>query len=223
VKTPAFAKKLLTDYFRYVAGAVALVVLAAGYFFVIAPTLSQVQTNQVQQRKTAEAELKTKQEYITALRQSNQRFATVLPLEQRQVIEDFLPSTEDFPGLLLTVKNVVTQSGLTMDSFSIGQSGQVAVASGAAAGTTAAKTGATPAAQAATVGGLNVKTQDITISVSGGTSYDSFKGLLRNFETSRRLFDVVSVSFTAAVTSATGGTTPATWNFVLRSYYLPIK
>lgn len=226
MKTPAFITKLLTDYFRWLAGGVAVVVVLAGYLTVIAPKLTEVQTSQVSRQKATAADLKVKQQRIIDLQVSNAKFNTVLPAERRQVIDDFIPSDSDFPGLLLTVKNIVAQSNLTLDAISIGQDGQTAVAAGAATAPTSASSGTAPTAQAATVSGVNVKTQDITITVSGGSSYDAFKVLLSNFESSRRLFDVVSVTFTNG-TAAVGGTQTGgssnTWGLVLRSYYLPSK
>jgi len=225
VKTPAMITKVLTDYFRWLAGGVALIVLMVGYVLVVAPKMSQVQSSEVSQRKTFEADLKAKQEYIVALKQSNQKFDVALPVDQRQVIDDFLPSETDFPGLILTVKNIVAQSKLSLDSISVGQGGSVAVTAGAATTpSTTAKTPTTPSAQAATAGGVNVKTQDISITVSGGSSYDALKALLTNIESSRRLFDVVSLSFAAAAPKTSGATTGSTstaWSLVLRSYYLP--
>lgn len=226
MKTPAIITKVLTDYFRWLAGAVAIVVLIIGYLLLIAPKLSQVQSSEVARQKAAEQELKTKQDYITALKESNAKFAVTLPADRRQVIDDFMPSEADFPGLLLTVKNIVAQSNLTLSSITVGQGGQVAVAAGAATRPTVAATDSSaPSAQAATVGGINVKTQDITMSVTGGTSYDAFKNLLANIESSRRLFDVVSVSFSTALPDAKSknATASSAWSLVLRSYYLPSK
>ena len=225
MKTPAIITKFLTEYFRWLAGSVAILVLIVGYLLIVAPKISEVQTSQVSAQKNAAADLQAKQAYIAALKQSNEKFAAALPADRRAVINGFMPSTADFPGLLLTVKNIVTQSQLTLDSIAIGQGGQVAVAAGAAAGS-GVKAGTTPAtAQAATVSGVNVKTQDISITVSGGTSYDAFKTFLANIESSRRLFDVVSVNFTSSTkttTGTTGGTSgSSTWSLVLRSYYLP--
>lgn len=225
MKTPAIITKVLTDYYRWLAGGVALLVIVAGYFVVIAPKLNEVQTSQVTKQKASEADLLVKQQYIADLKESNAKFVDTLPADRRQVIDDFIPSDADFPGLLLTVKNIVAQSNLSLDSISVGQGGQVAVAAGAAtAPTNVTKSDSAPTAQAATVSGVNVKTQDIAISVSGGSTYASFKTLLTNIESSRRLFDVVSVSF-ATARPTTGGTSSAattnSWALILRSYYLP--
>lgn len=227
MKTPAIITKVLTDYFRWLAAGIAAIVLIVGYVLVIAPKMSQVQSSEVTQRKTFEADLKAKQEYIVALKQSNQKFDVALPVDQRQIIDDFLPSETDFPGLILTVKNIVAQSKLTLDSISVGQGGSVTATAGAATTpSTTAKTPTTPSPQAATVGGVNVKTQDISITVSGGSSYDALKTLLTNIESSRRLFDVVSLTFAAAEPKTGGdasGSSAAAWSLVLRSYYLPSK
>lgn len=226
MKTPTIIIKALTDYFRWLVGGVATIVLVAGYLVALAPTITEVRTSQVTARKNAEAELKSQEDYAAALTQSNAKFAALLPTDRRKNIDDFIPSDPDWPGLILTVKNIVTQSRLTLDSITVGQGGQLAVAAGSAGSAAAAgKDSGSPSAQAATVSGVNLRTQDVAIAVSGGTSYDAFKSLLSRIESSQRLFDVISVNFSAGAADSTGGSQPgggaAGWSLVLRTYYLP--
>lgn len=213
MKIPGFITKALTNYFRWVLGGIAVIVLIAGYALVISPKLTEVQTNQGTARKNAEADLKSQQEFLAALRTSNAKFTTVLSADNIAKINNFIPSEPDFPGLLLTVKNIVSQSQLTLDSFSVGQAGQVA---------------ATPATSTSGSTAANLKTQDVSISVSGGSSYDGFKKLLTVIESSQRLFDVISVNFSADKPAAPGSAqTPVastnSWSLVLRTYYLPTR
>lgn len=217
---PAFLSKAITNYFRFIAGGVAVLLVAGGYLLILGPKITDVQSSQVAARKNAEADLKAKQEYVSALRESNAKFTTVLPTESRERINTFIPTGSDFPSLLLTVNNIVTQAQLTLDSINVGQGGQIAVA-GQSTDTNTATGGTSPTARAATIGGVNLRTEDVTITISGGTSYDAFKQVLNLFESSQRLFDVVSVTYAAAKTEESKVTGTANWSLVLRTYYLP--
>lgn len=228
MKLPTIITKILTEYFRWLALGVAAIILVVGYLTIIAPKFSEVQSTQISTRQADVERLKQQQTYLEDLKKSNTAFAKIFPAATRQQIDDFLPSDPDFPGLLLTVKNLITRSGLTLDSFAVAQGGATTVADAATAPAVAgSKTGAA-SAQAATIGGINVKTQDVSISISGGTTYEAFKNLLATIESSRRLFDVISLSFSAPTTAtdstkvaptATGGS----WTLVLRTYYLPVS
>lgn len=225
--TPKIVIKALTEYFRFLAGGVVLAVLLAGYFLLISPLVTEVQSTQGTARKNAEAELKTQQAYLEALKQSNAKYDQVLPKANREKIDAFIPSEPDFPGLLLTMKSIVSQAQLTLDGITVGQGGQVAVTNPGTAQTDTARAANPATAQAATVAGVNIQTQDVSITVSGGHTYQDFKRLLTLIESSQRLFDVISVNY-AAPAGTTGGTSTATgqplkWDIVLRTYYLPTR
>lgn len=239
MKLPTIIAKILTEYFRYLAVGAVIVVLVIGYLSFIAPKISEVRSAQITTRQADVERLKQLQANIEDLKKSNHRFTELFPSATIRTIDDFLPSEADFPGLLLTVKNVIAQSGLSLDTFAVTQGGQTSVASGAtapAANNTKSGSGTNaPAAdetkpiggdkaQAATVSGVSVQTQDVSISISGGTTYEAFKNMLTKIESSRRLFDIVSLNFSAAVSTPTkSGTTTgsAAWTLVLRTYYLP--
>lgn len=226
MKTPAIVTKILTDYYRYLATGVVVIVLAAGYLLLISPKIVEVRSTQVATRRSDEQRLKDQQSYAEDLQKSNATYQTLFPEATRTSINDFIPSDPDFPGLILTIKNIVSKSGMTLDSINVAQGGLTPVASGATATSTSGKTGSTATAQAATVGGVSVKTQDVTISVSGGKSYEAFKNLLTTIESSRRLFDVVSLSFSTPSSSTdtkstSTSTASASWSLILRTYYLP--
>lgn len=210
--TQTLTTKLLTDYFRWLAGGVAAVVLILGYVVFLAPKIADLRSSAITERLRAQADLKSEQAYAAALTASLQKFHQALPEEQLRKIDDFLPSAADFPGLLLTVRNLGLAANLSLDSMTVGQLGQVS---------TSARTGApsapSTAAQAATVGPAGVRSQDVTVSYSGGASYEQFKTMLATIESSQRLFDVVNLSYSGA----TDATSSANWGLVLRTYYLP--
>lgn len=227
MKIPSIISKSLINYYRFIIGGVVAIVLVAGYILILSPKVTQIRSSDVTAKQNAESELAVQKKYVEALRASNEKFTKVLPENTQASINTFIPSDPDFPGLMLTVKNIVSEAQLTLDSITVGASGQQA-ASGATA-TTGGST-KTPTANAATVSGVSLSTQDVSITVSGGNSYESFKRLLTAIESSQRLFDVVSVSFSVPTQQSTSTTTATsaaavgtTWSLVLRSYYLPTK
>ena len=110
-------------------------------------------------------------------------------------------------------------AGQQLVSLSLGQSGSTAATTSGTSPTSGA-----PAANAATVGGLSVQTQDFTVQFTGGKNYRDFRAILALIESSQRLFDVTNYSFShdASTEGAAGG---GAYNFTLRTYYLasPMK
>ena len=207
MKTPAFIHKVLQNYFRWLALAVVVIVFVAGYVFVLSAKISSLQTSGFLERKKAQAELESQQKYYEQLRTSTQRFATTLPPDKIAEINDFVPTGDDFPALLLTIRNIASAAGLHLDSLTVGQVGATASTEGTAATTTS-------------VNGLTLRTQDVAVTISGGTSYETFKNFLSLIESSRRLFDVIQLSFTHGRTSENAATT-GDYSLTLRTYYLP--
>lgn len=217
MKPPAFFTKLLSDYFRWTAVGLVVVILAGGYWFILRTQLSTIQTTALTERANIQDQLKTEQQYFADLQSSIQRFHQVLPESSLSVIDDFLPSKTDFPGLLLTIRNVAQAANIKLSGLSVSQTGQTSTQ--ATAGVTAA--GSAANAASATIG--SVKTQDVTVTLSGGTTYTDFKRLLGTIERSRRLLDVLTLSFGVGGASGTTGSTGAaqSYNLILRTYYLP--
>lgn len=220
---PAIIYKLLTQYFRFLAAGLVVVLVMVGYVLVIAPKITEVRSSQIATRQADADRLAQQQVFLDELKTSNTKFNQLFPAATLKLIDNFLPSDPDFPGLLLTVKNVIAQSGLTLESFAVAQGGLTAVASGSIAPEASGPKAGAAAAQAATAGGISVKTQDVSITVSGGKSYAAFKHLLTNIESSRRLFDIVSLNFSAGSETVQAGQKSggSTWTLVLRTYYLP--
>lgn len=211
MKIPAFIINGLNSYFRFVVGGAVGLVLIFGYVLLLAPKVTSVQTSQLSAQKTAEADLQSKQGHAAALRRSNAQFQQAFPAERLKTINDFLPDAPDFPRLLLLVKSLVSQSQLTLNNFSLTNAQSSSPA-------------ATPTAPGASPSVSEVKSADMAISVSGGSTYESFKNLLANLENSKPLLDVVTLTFSAAPPQAAGGVQTGitvVWTFTLRTYYLP--
>lgn len=225
MKIPPFITTLLADYFRWTAAGLVVFVLALGYFFVLTSKIDAVRTSGFLERTKVKNELASEKRYADQLQTAVAKYKKALPPEKQAQINDFLPSSTDFPGLLLMLQKIADSVGLKLESMTVGQAGQVVAASGAAAAASSGKTSDTAtttkpsASSAATVSGSTIRTEDVSFVVSGGVSYENFKNFLTAIESSQRLLDVVSLNFTAA--TATEGSAGSSYSMTVRTYYLP--
>lgn len=212
---PGFLNRLLIDSFRWLAIGVAVIILALGYFFVVDAKLAALRTSGFLERNRVTSELEAQKKYLADLQSSVAQFDTRLSTAQREEINTFIPTGTDFPGLLLMLENLAAQANLKLASMNVAEVGQVA--SAAAGGS---PTGA-PTAAAASVAGLPVRIQDVSVSFQGGTSYEELKRFIELIESSRRLLDVVSLNFSHGEDPATGQRGASAYTMVVRTYYLP--
>lgn len=213
---PAFFTKILASYFRWLALVIAALILAIGYFGFIAERISAIQTQGFRERTKAEQQLKADQQYVIALQSSASKYEQAFSPAELERINNFIPTTSDFPGLILTLKNIASTSGLRLETITVGQGG---AADAKKAGTEAEAQAATTPDTTAETGALALKTQDVSISVSGGTTYDAFKKFIGTIESSQRLFDITSLTF-AQPTGGEDKTASTSYSLVLRTYYL---
>ncbi len=216
MKIPAFVQSLLSNYFRWTAGAVVLGVLALGYFFVLDSKIAELRTSGLLERAQVEAHLTSQGEYLTNLRASLGKFKSSLRADDLAGIDAFIPTGPDFPGLLLSLEAIANSANLQLESMNVNEIGQVAAASD----DTGQAASGNDTAQAATPSGFNLQTQDVTVTVAGGTSYEAFKRFITQIESSRRLLDVVSVSFSHTNDTGTAASAKP-YNVVIRTYYVP--
>lgn len=199
---------LLEKNFRWTAAVAAVAVLVVGYLAIISGQVNLLLNSGYLERSTVVRDLKAEKDYFERLSSATERYRQAITPETVQTVDNFIPSEADFPGLLVTIKNVAESSGLTLNTISIGQSG-------AAANTSTGKQ-----AKVTIAGNLPLQAQDVSMTVSGGTSYEQFKNFLLNIEHSQRLLDVVSLNFSTA--GGTGSTeTSNNYTLTLRTYYLP--
>jgi Tfp pilus assembly protein PilO len=219
MKFPAIiSKKLLSDYFRWVAIALVVAVLALGYVLLLSVKIQTIRTSGFLEQKKTQTELESRQQFLSELRQSVEKFGEVLPPEKLKAVNEFIPSQSDFPGLLLTIRNIAATANLELDGITLGEVGQLAATGPTASvdsGTNGDVAGAPSSAQAATASGVNLQVLNASIIVSGGQNYEDFKNFLDLLESSQRLLDIVNIGFTFSE-GATGS-----FSLQVRTYYLP--
>ncbi len=217
MKFPSFLQSLLTDYYRWTVWVLVVLVMVGGYFLVLDTKISNLRTSGILEKANVESELSSEQEYLASLKKSVAKFKAALPQDQLAQVDAFLPTESDFPGLLLTLENIARTANLELSSISVNESGQIGTSGSSATATTP------DTAPAGTATALDVKTEDINLTVSGGTSYEAFKRFMTLVESSQRLFDVLSVSFSHTAETSDTETTSSPYTIVVRTYYVPDK
>jgi hypothetical protein len=205
---------LLQKYFRWTVAVVMLIVVGVGYSVFISAKVSSIQTITAAERDKANKDLVDQKALREALKVSLAKYKTIFTEPNLEKINGVLPEKPEFPSILLTLQNIAASAGYSLDSMSVSP---VAVAS----------TGAQAAPTVSTTPGIisqlssvpNLGAYDLTISVTGPGGYAGFKKLISAFESSRQLFDVLSLSYTAAVENVkgTGSSTPS-FALTVRTY-----
>lgn len=198
--------------------------MVAGYFMLLQGKVDNLQTNGFNQRSSTEADLQSEQQYYKDLQASISKFHQTLSTQTLKELDSFIPTGSDFPGLLTLMQSLASSAGLQLESLSTSEVGQVAVVSGSVP--SGSSSAGVAAAQAATAAGLNLQTQDVTVSVSGGTSYEDFKRFIGLIESSQRLLDVISLNFSQPASSqekqGSSNNQQQPYSVVVRTYYLPL-
>ncbi len=223
MRLPDFISRWLIDYWRWFAIATVVLLGGLGYVLFLAGKIETVRIDGLAKRTQTVEQLTADTAYRDALQASAADFAAKISSADRATIAAFIPTGSDFPTLLLTVQDIVQRAGLTMADINVTEVGQISAA-GATADATAAAGSETAIAQAATVQGVNLRTQDVNVTVNGIRSYSDVKSFVSIIESSRRLFDIISINFNL---STNLGQAEGTANegspisFTLRTYYLP--
>jgi hypothetical protein len=205
-------QKILTDYFRWTILVIVVLVVGLGYGLFINQQITTIQNVSFADRSRAQNDLQANQRYATALEDSLNKFKKAYTADDLQRLTKALPTESDFPSVLLMLNNLAETAGLKLDTITVNQIGGAIPTSGQTSGSSS---DTSQTAQAAITG---VAGQDIAVTFSGGTGYDQFKHFLGMFESSQRIFNVISLNFSQA-TSENEKTSP--YSMILRTYYLP--
>lgn len=226
MKVPAFLIKILSERFRLLSTIVVIIILILGYLTLISAKIQTIRTTGFLEKNNVQAELDNRKQLLSDLRDSIQRFEVAFPAERLKAVDEFIPSTDDFPGLLLTINNIASSANLQLDSISITSGGQVAAtgptANAEASDEQTVATAPTTAQAAAAGAGVTLQVQNVAITVSGGQTYTAFKNFVALLESSQRLLDVISLGFSVG-SSVPGESSSSGYSLQLRTYYLPSK
>ncbi|MBI4089820.1 MAG: hypothetical protein HY421_00290 [Candidatus Kerfeldbacteria bacterium] len=213
---------LLTTYFRFVLMAAAALVAVLGYWLLIKPQFESVRLVGILALQNENERLRDRQAYLDRLTAMVDRYRQVKAAQAIQS-QRMLPLEPDQGNLFLTIQALARQVQMQLDSVSVTK-GSSLVASQTAAAAGARRSPTADASAPVTTSSGTVQIQNVSFSLSGPFTYESFKQLLRAIERSVRVFDLESITF-KPVTDAAGqgaeqasGTT--TYSLSVKAYYL---
>lgn len=220
MKIPEFISQWLIKYWRWFALGVVAIIFSIGYVTLLSGKIASIRTEGLARRNQTIDQLRDDEAYRDTLQASAKAFAEKISEADQSTLEEFIPTGSDFPTLLLTVQDIAKRADLKLTDLFVTEIGQTTAAGSSAPIASSSGSGV---AQAATIEGVSLRTQDISVTISGIRSYDNVKALVRVIELSRRLFDVVSIDFdlSSGGESATTTGEGRPINLRLRTYYLP--
>lgn len=192
--------RILSMRFRWVSFSVITIIVLLGYYFFLNPKLSEIRRVGVFDLARTKEQLELKRDIYQTTKELHDRY-NQLNLENVELLAGLLPDRQQLPELFVQVEALALASNLRLDNVGFAEVGTTSAATRAAApatgegGAAAAKT--PPAPQAAAVRSRQtLKKLSVTFSVSGGNGYSDLKKFLANVESSLRLLDVQSLSYT---------------------------
>lgn len=222
------AVRLFLRYFRFVALAVAVIILGLGYLTVLSPKFREV-------REVGLIGLRAKQSALDERREYRQRLQGMVDAFNRNIsesdvafLERAVPRGPQIPNLLSVLNGLAAENGFTVESVSVSEQGDTAK--------TPAKTGDASKqlntvleavrGQTANPAGGKLEGQELNIrlTLSGPVGYESARRLLNAVEASERIFDIESLSFSLAALSGGPGqeaTNETKYDVSINSIYLP--
>lgn len=179
--------RLLADYFKWVVAALTIALLAAGYFFLLAPKYKQIVEGLKLASEKQEEEYYEGERYLAQLNKLNTAYKNISP-EDLKKIENLLPDKAGLEDLLVQAEAIASLNGMTLTSLEIGADENGIAAEKPAAGGEA-KAGNKPASNIAQVG-LNMSLV--------GVDYVGLKNVLKTIENNLRIMDVTGLEFSPA-------------------------
>jgi Tfp pilus assembly protein PilO len=208
-----FLQKLLTDYYRWTILGVVLLIAGLGYGLFLNHQITTIQNVSFADRNQAKNQLQQNKSYATALEDSLNKFKKAYSADDIKRLKRALPTSSEFPDILLMLDNLANTAGLRMDNITV-----TAVAGAVTTEDQAAQTDEI-SSQASKFSSIpHVAGQDVNVTFTGGTGYEQFKRFLGMFESSQRIFNVISVNFSQAIE---GSENVAPYSMIVRTYYLP--
>lgn len=205
-RTGFISRKLnlfLLDYFKFVLAGMVLLIIAAGFMFVVKPKYYKVRERIAESNEKIEQEYANLEDYLLTLTRYYNNYQKIDQV-QRQKLSDMLPEDDDFEDLFVMMEKMANDQGFYISSIKIDAVKDKAQ-------TTVSRT-ANPAAKAKKQQGQedNLGTFNISMHIIG-ISYEDTKELFDTLEKNLRLMDVVDMTYAPQ---------NGDLNLVIRTYYL---
>jgi len=208
----------LNTYYKYISIGLVVVVFILGAWFVLWPKFSDIRHQNNNKVPELRQERDDKKLYLSKLKTLEEKYSYIASAENSRELEkinNILPDKANVQSLFVEIERLVTESGFVLEQISIND----------------VKTDIDQLIEFQVADFMDwdglppeLKAVDIEISVEGG-GYNEFKGLLKRIEDNVRLFNLVTVNFSAlSEPSYVGqdGEEIATkqYSFNFRTYYL---
>jgi len=195
-----FLKKSFIRYYSVISVFVALVVLSAGYAYIISPKIERIKVGGTANLRAKQADAEELRNYLRELQLMQEEISRFSD-EDIETLRSILPGEEDIPGLFVQIQEIAEKNSFMLGSVNISSIEDIA-ASGSEAQT--GEGSAVPTV--AKIGQMN-----IAFVISGG-GYEEFKSFLSDIERNIRLFDIYDINF--------GSASEGPFSINLRTYYI---
>ncbi|MFW0862606.1 MAG: hypothetical protein ACKKL6_03390 [Candidatus Komeilibacteria bacterium] len=208
----------LNTYYKYISIGFVVIVFVLGVWLVLWPKFSDIQHQNNNRVPELRQERDDKKLYLSKLKTLEEKYSYITSAENSRELEkinNILPDKANVQSLFVEIERLVSESGFILEQISIND----------------VKTDIDQLIEFQVADFMDwdglpseLKAVDIEISVEGG-GYNEFKGLLKRIEDNVRLFNLVTVNFSAlSEPSYVGqdGEEIATkkYSFNFRTYYL---
>lgn len=171
---------------RWVVIVTILIIVSLGYFLLLQPKLSTIQDVGLLDVKTTQQKLAMKQELFARTKTLTEKYQR-LGAQNTEKLKALLPTQSDIPAMFVQVEAIAVASGLKLanvgftDSSSSGSRAQGPVTSSSLGSTTD-----------------TIRPMSVSFTVSGGHGYESLKQFLGTIESSVRLLNIQSLTYSPA-------------------------
>ena len=193
----ATISRFLLRHIRIVGIVVAVLVLLIGSVTLIVPRYRQANATRGINYSQKQATLQNQQAYLAKLQKLAEEVKGVSQ-DDIDRLDALVPRTKDIPGIFKQMQAFATQAGMQLLSVSVADGG-ILSSSGTATSTSS-----------------TLKTLNISVVLNGALDYARLKTFLSVVSNQAPLLDLTAISHTSTDSTST----PTTYNFIFRSYYL---
>lgn len=208
----------LNTYYKYISIVSVIIVFILGVWFLLWPKFSDIQHQNNNRVPELKQERDDKKLYLSKLIKLEEQYANVTSTDnsrELEKIDSILPDKANVQSLFVEIERLVVESGFVLEQISIND----------------VKTDIDQLIEFQVADFMDwdglppeLKAVDIEISVEGG-GYNEFKSLLKRIEDNVRLFNLVTVNFSALsepsyISQAGEEIATKQYSFNFRTYYL---
>lgn len=204
VSTKQFLRRfnhILITRFRWVSFSIVAIIVLFGTFFFLLPKFSEIRKVGVFDLQRTQDQLDLKQQVFETTKELANIY-DVLNQQDIKKLEAMLPKKQDIPNMFVQVEAIAEASGMNLDSVGFtdlgtaNQAGRTTAAATTSEDTENTNAAATPPTTPSSVEPRNpLRKMSVTFSVSGDNGYTALKGFLTNVESSVRMLDIQSLSY----------------------------